>query len=73
MRGHVRPIPAVTLRPDGKVAYTASLDGTLRAWDLAPSSWLRLACRLAGRDLSREERDRFLGDVKLPSLCPGEK
>lgn len=73
LRGHVRPIPAVTLRPDGKVAYTASLDGTLRAWDLAPASWLRLACRLAGRDLSREERDRFLGDVKLPILCPGEK
>ncbi|HMY57856.1 MAG TPA: WD40 repeat domain-containing protein, partial [Pseudomonadota bacterium] len=69
LRGHVRSISAVGLSPNSQRAYSVSHDGTLRVWDLAVSSWLALACRLAGRDLNREERERFLGDVKLPPLC----
>ncbi|MFO0655155.1 MAG: WD40 repeat domain-containing protein [Polyangia bacterium] len=60
---------AVGLSPNSQRAYSVSHDGTLRVWDLAVSSWLALACRLAGRDLNREERERFLGDVKPPPLC----
>ena len=67
--GHVRSVTAVAQSPDGTKAYTVSLDGSLRVWDLSVSSWLRRACRLAGRDLSRDERERFLGDVALPPLC----
>ncbi|MBL8636762.1 MAG: hypothetical protein JNM40_26290 [Myxococcales bacterium] len=67
--GHVRSATAVLQSPDGTKAYTVSLDGSLRVWDLSVSSWLRRACRLAGRDLSREERARFVGDVALPPLC----
>lgn len=67
--GHVRSVTAIAMSPDGQVAYTVSHDGSLRAWDLAVQSWVRKACRLAGRDLNREERERFLGDVHLPALC----
>lgn len=67
--GHVRSVTGVVHSPDGARAYTVSLDGSLRVWDLSVSAWLHRACRLAGRDLSPEERARFVGDVALPPLC----
>ncbi len=70
LRGHVRPLSAVVLSPNSQIAYSVSHDGSLRSWDLDPASWQRLACRLAGRELTSEERERFVPDVKLPPLCP---
>ena len=35
---------------DGSRLVLASVDGTVRIWDLRPESWVAAACRLAGRD-----------------------
>jgi WD40 repeat protein len=39
---------------------TASLGGSLIAWDTAPDGWADRACELAGRDLTRAEWNRYL-------------
>ncbi len=70
LRGHVRSVSSVVLSPNAQVAYSVSHDGSLRSWDLDPSSWQRLGCRLAGREMTPDERERFVPDVKLPPLCP---
>jgi len=67
--GHHKSISSVATSPDGNTAYSVSHDGTLRVWDLQEKSLVAQACRLAGRDMTREERDRFLEDVSLPPLC----
>lgn len=69
----------VALLPGGQQAVTTSEDRSLRLWDLDPSSWLRKACRRAGRDLTGHERALFLGGLEelkglgqtpLDPLCP---
>ena len=50
------------LRPDGKrLAVTA--DAGLAIWNLDPNDWARGACRLAGRDLTHDEWDSYIGDL----------
>lgn len=34
LRGHVKPVTAVTVTPDGRFALSASYDGTLKLWNL---------------------------------------
>lgn len=70
--GHQKMVTATAVALDGKTAYSASHDGTVRVWDLDVTSWLVRACRLAGRNLTPEERERFLGETPLPTLCPPE-
>ena len=43
------------------VSLTA--DGMLRVWPTDLQTLLHLACRTAGRDLSKEEWNRYIGDV----------
>jgi DNA-binding SARP family transcriptional activator/WD40 repeat protein len=59
------------LRPDGKrLAVTA--DAGLAIWNLDPSDWYGAACRLAGRDLTREEWDAYIGDLApYHAACSG--
>jgi WD40 repeat protein len=40
-------------------------------WDLDPASWTRAACRVAGRDLTRDEWAAHIGDLApYRSTCP---
>ena len=55
-------LPNAVLREDGLAAAVATGDGIV-AWDLDPASWELAACRLAGRNLTRAEWDRYLGDL----------
>jgi hypothetical protein len=51
-----------TLRPDG-LAAAAVTDQGIVVWDLDPAHWAEEACELAGRNMTREEWDRYLGDL----------
>ena len=44
-------------------------DGTLLLWDLDFDSWRRRACRIANRDLTREEWERYLVDEPRRETC----
>jgi hypothetical protein len=47
------------IRPDGRQMALATDEG-VQLWDLDPAAWREAACRLAGRNLTREEWERYL-------------
>lgn len=55
--------------PDGDRLAVASPGGTLDLVDLETTSWIETACGLAGRALTEEERDRFLGRLDPRDPC----
>ncbi|HUP85975.1 MAG TPA: protein kinase [Acidimicrobiales bacterium] len=55
--------------PDGNTLFTPVVDGSIVRWDLRPSEWVRAACRLAGRDLTRAEWREYLGDASYRRTC----
>ena len=65
----------------GRLAGAAFIDGGRRmavlhdrggyAWDLAPASWARHACSVAGRTLTRAEWDSALPDRRYAPACTG--
>ncbi len=58
------------LAPDGSRLAVSSLDGTL-VWELDPERWLDAACRVAGRNLTREEWATNIGDLApYAATCP---
>jgi DNA-binding SARP family transcriptional activator/WD40 repeat protein/energy-coupling factor transporter ATP-binding protein EcfA2 len=66
-RGVVR---YAALRPDGAELALPTADG-IAVWDLDPAHWEAAACRLAGRNLTREEWDDLIGDLApYRALCP---
>jgi len=58
----------VFLRNDHQVVTDVSPGGLL-LWSLDPDVWRATACALAGRELSRDEWARFLGDEPYRETC----
>ena len=54
--------------PDGKTLVSSG-SGGVRFWDLDPLSWRRRACRLANRNLSLHEWERYMGSPEVPYRC----
>jgi WD40 repeat protein len=70
--------PALTAHDHGStgVTYLSSGDllsvggdGTVVSWDVAPDDWRTRACELAGRNLSRNEWERFVSDSPYHGTC----
>lgn len=53
---------AASLRPDGRELAVVIDDG-IQLWDLDPESQAAAACRIAGRDLTQQEWDTYLGAI----------
>jgi WD40 repeat protein/class 3 adenylate cyclase/energy-coupling factor transporter ATP-binding protein EcfA2 len=60
LTGHHADAIGVTFL-DGDTVVTSSVDGSLIFWDVRPSAWEAKACALAGRNLTRNEWDQFVG------------
>jgi WD40 repeat protein len=45
-------------------------DGTVHIWNTRPASWLRFACTVAARDLTRDEWTAALGKRPYRQTCP---
>jgi WD40 repeat protein len=57
---------------DGKRLASGSAPDSIFVWDVDPSAWEREACRIANRNLSAAEWERYLGaDVVYRCTCPG--
>jgi WD40 repeat protein len=60
----------IALSPDGKRLAVDSSEG-VQIWDLEPSHWTDAACRVAGRNLTREEWDTNIGALApYRASCP---
>ncbi|MCR9292997.1 MAG: protein kinase [bacterium] len=68
-RGHEGQVTALDFSPDGKWLVSVSLDRTARIWDLDIERLLERAQRLAGRELTEEERRNY----RIPELPQGER
>lgn len=61
----------VAFHPNGRQVASARIDGMIQFWDLDTQSWLRKACAIAGRDISREEWAAVVGtEVPYRQVCP---
>jgi len=54
---------------DPHTLAAGSTDGYVAMWDLDPASWLRRACAIAGRDLTAEEWQQYLGNEPYHATC----
>jgi WD40 repeat protein len=59
----------VALTPDGRTLFTSHDGGEVVRWDIDPDSWQRLACTIAGRNLTRDEWRQYLGNRPYHATC----
>lgn len=73
--GAAFPAPATTwaraaFTPDGRYLIVVTADGSAYRWPATPAAWAAHACAVAGRDFTREEWSRFVGDRRYARVCP---
>ena len=56
--------------PDGAALYSTSNDGFVMRWDLDIDHWRTRMCRMANRNLTRDEWSLYIGDPFFRKTCP---
>ena len=56
--------------PDGSGIIVTGVDGRIWTVDARPSAWLERACRIAGRNLSRQEWREYFPSRPYEVTCP---
>jgi hypothetical protein len=69
LRGHEDWINAVAISSDSHWLATGSRDNTARLWNLRLDELVDLACRIAGRNLTREEWNQYLPGQAYRKTC----
>ena len=70
LHGHAGPIMALALDPDDQTLASGGLDTAVVLWRIDEEEWARLACHMAGRNLSPDEWKRYFGEVEQTLTCP---
>jgi len=60
---------AAYFTPDGRHVFVVSETGSGWVWDVDPSDWETMACRVAGRSLTPQEWQEFLPDRPYHATC----
>ena len=55
--------------PDGRRLFVLRETGQAQRWEVTPDAWSRLACRVAGRDLTRAEWEELVPDQDYRPVC----
>jgi WD40 repeat protein/energy-coupling factor transporter ATP-binding protein EcfA2 len=64
-------VTSLAFNPDGSTLASGGSDGTVSFWDVSLASWRQMACEVAGRNLTQEEWERYLGTKPYQETCPG--
>lgn len=64
------PVASLTFSKDSSRLVSVDSEGSVMLWDLRVDELARLACRTAGRNLSREEWALYFGDRPFRKTCP---
>ena len=71
LQGHSSFVTSAAFSPDSKTLASGSDDTTIILWDVDPASWAARACRIANRNLTPLEWQRFIGeDQPYQKTCP---
>ncbi|MCI0552262.1 MAG: TIR domain-containing protein [Anaerolineae bacterium] len=68
---HTAPVRSVAFSSDGKYVLTGSVDKTARLWDTDYQAMMQFACAHLVRNLTDEERSRYLVFDNTPTCDPG--
>ena len=68
LHGHRAQAFGIAWTNSGRLV-TGSPDGSVITWDTEPRRWLRAACRIAGRDLTPAEWQRYLPEQPYRRTC----
>jgi WD40 repeat protein len=72
LKDHDGNVTSLAFAPDGSVLMSGSADGTIILEDMRPAGWVERACRLANRNLTRDEWKLYVGDAApYSATCPG--
>jgi WD40 repeat protein len=63
-------IITLSFSDDGSTVTALSDQGVVLRWNMAPDAWRDMACAIANRDVSSEERARFLDGGSVSAVCP---
>jgi WD40 repeat protein len=63
-------VMSLAFSPDGTTLFSGSWAGTVRVWDVDLASWPSRACRIANRNLTRQEWRQYVGDAPYHKTCP---
>lgn len=69
LTGSSNPVTSLAFDPTGNRLASAGSEGPLMVWDIGYDSLRRRACQVAGRNLTRDEWDRFLRDEPQQISC----
>jgi WD40 repeat protein len=69
LRGHSAGIAAVAISSDNRWLVTGSWDNTARLWGLHLDELIDLACRTAGRNLTRAEWEQYFPGQDYRKTC----
>jgi WD40 repeat protein len=68
--GHKGSVSTLSFSPDGGTLATGAAE--VIVWDVDPESWIKRACRIANRNLSRREwSEETGGGPPYQPVCPG--
>jgi WD40 repeat protein len=68
---HTGQVNALSFSPVTQQMASAGDDGKVVVWDLSVDRWRETACRVAGRNLTREEWRRYTSpEDRYKRLCP---
>jgi WD40 repeat protein len=68
--GHSVSINDIVLSPDGHTLASGDLNGGLLLWDISLESWISSACRIANRNLTHAEWERYFANQPYHKTCP---
>ena len=61
----------IAYTPNGRYLFSAYADGSAYRWPVTVGAWADQACRVAGRNFTREEWRRFVAGRTYERVCPG--